>query len=111
MNKPLEMQSPRRTTAPEGALHLAGVLVRFKPAHLQVIAAALEGLQGVEVHHRDEAAGKLVITIESPSREAADEALRGIQAMPGILLAEPVYYHVDREDPGSDSNTTPGGCP
>lgn len=92
-------------------MHLAGILVRVEPAHLEVVAAALDRLQGVEVHHRDAPGGKLVITLESPSRERAEEALRGIQAMPGIHLAEPVYHYVDRESAGVDSSTTPGGCP
>ena len=111
MKKPLEKQPSKTTPAPEGVVHLAGILVRLEPAHLETVAAALDCLQGVEVHHGDASAGKLVITMESPSRERADETLRGIQAMPGVYLAEPVYHYVHREGAGGDSNPTPGGCP
>jgi len=110
MKKPLEMQMPGTDPATKEPVHLAGILVRVQPADLEQVTAALNSIQGVEVHHRDAPAGKLVITLESLSRQGAEEALRGIQGMPGVRVAEPVYHYVDRDGALGDSTTTPGGC-
>jgi nitrate reductase NapD len=104
------VQTPDSGAGDESA-HLAGILVRTDPGKLEEVAAALDDMHGVEVHHSDAATGKLVVTLESPSRRDAEEGLRGIQAMPGILLAEPVYHYVDREDTaGPPELQIRGGC-
>jgi nitrate reductase NapD len=108
--KPLETEPSGTSVSAEGAIHLSGVLVRVQPADLERVAAALDDLPDVEVHHRDGPAGKLVITLESTSREGTEEAVRRIQLMPAVLLADPVYHYVDRADTGDDSNPNSGGC-
>lgn len=90
------------------APHLSGILVRVAPARIDEAVAALPRLAGVEVHHCDAAAGKIVVVDESPSRQAAQDALRTIQQLPFVQLAELVYHLVDAPPAGGASEAS--GC-
>ena len=59
--------------------------------------SALSELPGVEVHERDEATGRIVVTQEAESVDAEVEGLRRIQRLPGVISAELVYHRLSDE--------------
>ena len=62
--------------------------------HLFLVAYDIERLSGLSVPERD-ARGKLVALIEVPSEVAILEAIRGVEAVAGVLSASLVYHQVD----------------
>jgi nitrate reductase NapD len=80
-------------TAPR---HVSGILVHARPGRLALCRAGLEALPGVEVHHLDEAGGRLVAVQETASAEEQEEGLRRIQRLAGVLLAALVEHRIDR---------------
>jgi periplasmic nitrate reductase NapD len=88
--------TPARTSAP---LHLSGILVQVTPSRIEQTEESLTRLNGVDVHHRDAATGKIVATLETPSREDAVQRLREIRKLPGVYVAEPVYHYVGEDAP------------
>lgn len=75
---------------------VSGVLVSCRPEHLACVGAALRALPAVEVHHTDPA-GRLVLTIESPTTDGCVERLRAIQRLPDVLSAE-MAVHVFEDE-------------
>jgi nitrate reductase NapAB chaperone NapD len=83
---------------PTDGLYLTGILVRARPSRQTEAVQALAGMEGVDVHHQDAAAGKIVVTLEARSLDEAIRGLRRIQAHPSVYLAEPVYHYVEGHD-------------
>lgn len=80
-------------TAPR---HVSGILVYVRPGALARCRADLEALPGVEVHHFDEAGGRLVAVQETATAEEQEEGLRRIQRLAGVRLAALVEHRIDR---------------
>jgi nitrate reductase NapD len=58
---------------------------------------ALEALPGVEVHHRDEASGRIVVTQEGETVDDEVNGLRRIKSLPNVILAEMVYHYLEQD--------------
>lgn len=79
-------------------MNLSGIVIAVKPADLEEGKVRLQGLEGVDVHESDAATGKIVVTQEATSTEEQQEGLRRIQALPGVLYAQLVYYHCEESE-------------
>lgn len=75
-------------------LHIASVVVHATPRRAPVIADAIAGMAGAEVHARTEG-GKLVVTLEADSAAAMTGAVSRIQHLDGVLSVALVYQCAD----------------
>ena len=89
-------------------MNVSGILVVVSLSELQSGIAALNGLPGVEVHHIDEATGRLVVTQEAVTVNDEVEGLKRIKALPGVAMAEMVYHYLG-EDGLPSSALSPDG--
>ena len=79
-------------------MNISGILVVVAPERLLQTVAALTALPGVEVHHTDDAGGRIVVTQEATSIGAEVEGLKRIKALPNILVAELAYHYFAEDD-------------
>jgi nitrate reductase NapD len=75
------------------AVNLSGIVVVAAPGRLEEVVAALPGLPGVEVHHTDAAASRIVVVQEAPSIDDEVDGLTRIRALPGVACADLVYHY------------------
>ena len=83
---------PKEVPAP---VHYSGVVVIVPPEQIERCARDLDALADVEVHYRHPESGRIVAVLEGPSADAHLETLRRIQAVPGVMVAAPVYHYQD----------------
>ncbi len=81
-------------------MNLSGIVVVAAPGRLEEVVAALPevvaalpGLPGVEVHHTDAAASRIVVVQEAPSIDDEVDGLTRIRALPGVACADLVYHY------------------
>lgn len=70
----------------------SGIVVCTRPDRLADLALSLSDLPGVQVHQRDTATGRLVVTLEAGSVDDEIRGLRQIQSFPGVVSADLVYH-------------------
>jgi nitrate reductase NapD len=73
-------------------MNVSGILVVVSPEHIAALIEALGHLNGVEVHHRDMATGRIIVTQEAETIQAEVDGLKRIKALPHVILAEMVYH-------------------
>lgn len=83
-----------------GTMHYSGVLVIARPEDLDSSAHAVDGLENVEVHLRDEPRGRLIAVLESGDAAGQETLLRRIREVPGVLSAALVYHYIDNPAAG-----------
>ncbi|MGD2083450.1 MAG: chaperone NapD [Chromatiales bacterium] len=79
-------------------MNLSAILVLVRPDQLDACAAALNRIQGVEVHHRDPTAGRLIVTQEAETVSDEIDGFRRIQAQPDVITAELVYHWFEEDE-------------
>ncbi len=84
-------------------MNVSGILVVARPSQLAEVKARLEGLPGVEVHHVEEASGRIVVVQEAESVDQEVAALSRLKALKGVMLAEMVYHFFDETPPEWDA--------
>ena len=75
----------------------AGILVRFDPEAWAEGLVRLAAIEGVVVHHEEPESGRVVATLETEALDQQETLMRTIRALPGVLLAEPVYAYRDAD--------------
>ncbi|WP_165943595.1 chaperone NapD [Roseicella aquatilis] len=78
--------------------HVSSLVVHCRREHAGTAAAAIEAMEGLEVHGGI-AEGKLVVTLETTSEAAIVERLNAIQVMDGVLAATLVFHHAEPIEP------------
>ena len=73
-------------------MNVSGILVVVPPEQIAAAIASLDRLHGVEVHHRDMATGRIIVTQEAETIQAEVDGLKRIKALPHVILAEMVYH-------------------
>jgi len=58
----------------------------------------LNQLDGIDVHHRDDSSGRIVITQEAEHIHDEVDGLKRIKALPHVVLAEMVYHCFEEDD-------------
>ena len=83
---------------PSAYYSVAGLLVRTLPADLPAVTARLSALAGVDVHHKEGATGRLVVTLETADIDDEQEGLERVRREAGVISAELVYHYVAPPD-------------
>jgi nitrate reductase NapD len=78
-------------------VNISAILVVVKPEEIESMRTRLGRMNGIQVHHIDAPTGRLVVTQEAPTVDDEVEALRRLQRVPGVLLAEMVVHHFEQE--------------
>ena len=76
-------------------MNVAGILVVVPIVRLADAIEALSNLPGVDVHHTDEASGRIIVTQEAETIREEVAALETIKALPHVVLAEMVHHHFE----------------
>ena len=79
-------------------MSISGIYVLIDPQYWESATDTLGDLPGVDLHQRDAASGRLVVTQETDSTQAQIAGLEQIQRVQGVRLAGPVYHFVEEED-------------
>ncbi len=79
-------------------MNLSGILVMAKPESQEQVVAALNALEGVEVHQVDAAGGRIVAVQEAADIHAEIEGVKRIKALPNVIMAEMVYHYLAEDD-------------
>jgi nitrate reductase NapD len=69
-------------------------LVVAQPESQGQVVAALNALEGVEVHQVDESSGRIVVVQEAEDIHAEIEGVKRIKALPHVIMAEMVYHYL-----------------
>jgi len=78
-----------------GQAHVSGLLVTVRPGHLDSVERRLLALPGVAVHVRDDAGGRLVTTLETPSLEGQKDGHAAMAGLPHVVSVAMVCHYVD----------------
>jgi nitrate reductase NapD len=74
-------------------MHITSIGVQVRPEHLTRVAAAIDELEGAEVHARS-SEGKLVIVLETESDAQVMDRLGAIRDLDGVLAAHLVFHRI-----------------
>ncbi|MDR7036009.1 nitrate reductase NapD [Methylobacterium sp. BE186] len=75
--------------------HVSGLVVHVRPERAAGARAALECMPGVEIHA--EAAGKLIVTLETDSDAEIVTSLNAISLLDGVMSAALVFHHFEAD--------------
>ena len=78
-------------TAPEA--HVSSLVVHVRPERAQAVRSTLAGIPGVEIHA--EAAGKIIVTLETDTEADIVTRLNEISLLDGVMSAALVYHHFE----------------
>jgi len=76
-------------------MNVSGVLVRARPERFPEVMAALAAIAGVEIHTTEEAAGRIVVTLEDGPGYSVEDSLLKVHLVEGISDAALVYQYSD----------------
>lgn len=82
-------------------MNISSVLVNAQPQVLHDVQRDLAALHGVEIHVATED-GRLIVTIEADSAQAAADTFAQINQQPGVLSASMVYHQFE-SDPDKEA--------
>ena len=76
---------------------ICSLVVQTKPEYLESVNESLNAMNGVEIHAQNEY-GKMVISIDHPSREYCSKAMTDMTHINGVMSTSLVYeYQEDLE--------------
>ena len=76
---------------------ICSLVIQAKPEHLNRISASLNEMQGVEVHVQGEN-GKIVVSIDHPSREYCSDAMTKMSLINGVMSSSLVFEYQEELD-------------
>jgi periplasmic nitrate reductase NapD len=79
-------------------VNLSGILVMANPESQDQVVAALNALEGVQVHQVDAATGRIVVVQEAEDIHAEIEGVKRIKALPNVIMAEMVYHYLAEDE-------------
>ena len=75
-------------------MHIAGVVVRTRPASIEAVQRRIGLLAGAEVHAASPD-GRLVVTVEGDDRGKVADMIYQLDRLEGVLSASMAYEHSD----------------
>ncbi len=76
---------------------ICSLVVQANPQYLNKIRKSLSAMQGVEVHAQNDA-GKMVVSIDHPSRKYCSQAMSDMTQIHGVMSTSLVFeYQEDLE--------------
>ncbi|HMV06055.1 MAG TPA: chaperone NapD [Accumulibacter sp.] len=82
-------------------MNISSVLVNAQPQAVHDVQRRLLALHGIEIHVVSED-GRLIVTIEAESAQAAADTFSQINQQPGVLSASLVYHQFE-SDPDKEA--------
>ncbi len=76
---------------------ICSLVVLARPQNIEEVNNLLNAMDGVEVHARNEQ-GKMVISIDHPSREYCSKAMTNMSHMNGVMSISLVYEYQEDLD-------------
>ena len=77
---------------------ICSLVIQTKPQNLDTVNQSLNSMDGVEVHAQNEY-GKIVVSIDHPSREYCSKAMTDMTHIEGVMSTSLVYeYQEDLDD-------------
>ena len=77
---------------------ICSLVVQARPEHLESVNETLNAMKGVEIHAQNEF-GKLVISIDHPSREYCSKAMTDMTRIDGVMSTSLVYEYQEDLEP------------
>lgn len=90
-------------STPLANFNMCGVLVHAVPQRATLVAEALKGLPGVEVHTIAEH-GRIVVTVEDTDQALAIDQLSAIHRLDGVVAAALIYHQFEPADAASQAH-------
>ena len=88
-------------------MNICGVLVHAQPGKGGDVAAAIQGLDGAELH-QTVPDGRMVVTVEDTGKSSAGDTVLALHRLPGVLSAALVYHHFEPEETIESTATESG---
>ena len=85
-------------------LNICGCLVHAMPDRTDEIVAAIEAVEGREVHAHED--GRIVVTVEDTAEMRASDNIMDMHQIPGVLTVTLTYHHFEAVD-GDDTADMP----
>lgn len=76
--------------------HISSAVVSVLPATAETVLSQLSAMQDVEVHGHE--GGKIVVVLEGRSTGAMGDLLTRIALLDGVITANMVYEHIEKEE-------------
>ncbi len=77
-------------------LNICGCLVHSMPDRTGEIIAAIEAIEGCEVHAHE--GGRIVVTVEDTAKQTASEQIMDMHQIPGVITVTLTYHHFEELD-------------
>lgn len=78
-------------------MSITGLVVHAVPKNAASVQAAIEALEGTEVHKVTDD-GRLVVTVDNPSDQEAAKVFDSFKTIAGVLSTSLVYTHFEEEN-------------
>ena len=77
---------------------ICSLVVQTRPEYLDAVNESLNAMKGVEVHAKNKY-GKMVISIDHPSREYCSKAMTDMTRIDGVMSTSLVYEYQEDLEP------------
>ncbi len=77
---------------------ICSLVVQAEPKRLDAVTQSIKSIQGAEIHAQNEY-GKLVVSIDHPSREYCSDAMTDISRITGVMSSSLVYEYQEDLEP------------
>ncbi len=78
---------------------ICSLVIQSKPEYIEAVNESLLAMEGVEIHAQNEQ-GKMVVSIDHPSREYCSEAMIDMSRINGIMSCSLVFEYQEDLEPG-----------
>jgi nitrate reductase NapAB chaperone NapD len=82
---------------------ICSLVIQAIPEQLTTVSQLLDGMEGVEVHAQDKY-GKLIISIDHPSRRYCSEAMTDMTRIEGVMSTSLVFEYQEDLEPNPTSS-------
>lgn len=77
-------------------LNICGCLVHSMPEKTDSVIAAINKIEGGEVHAQQD--GRIVVTVEDTKTQRASEQIMDMHQIPGVLTVTLSYHHFEEPE-------------
>jgi nitrate reductase NapD len=88
---------------------ICSLVIQAIPKHLIDVSQVLNAMKGVEVHAQDEC-GKLIISIDHPSRSYCSKAMTEMTRIEGVMSTSLVFEYQEDLEPNPNQTPTPASA-
>ncbi len=85
---------------------ICSLVIQAIPEHLMDVSQLLSTMEGVEIHAQDDC-GKLIISIDHPSRSYCSQAMTEMTRIKGVMSTSLVFEYQEDLEPNENQTPTP----